>query len=46
VSGIVPGVECRPLKKLEPDATALLSLRCRLQPRIVSSFNKNAAATS
>jgi len=24
VSGVVPGVKCRPLKKLEPDATALL----------------------
>jgi transposase len=26
VSGVVPGVERQPLKKLEPDATALLRL--------------------
>ena len=26
VSGVVPGVERQPLKKLEPDATALLSI--------------------
>jgi transposase len=31
VSSVVPGVERQPLKKLEPDATALLRLieRCR-----------------
>ena len=36
VSGAVPGVERQPLKKLEPDATALLQLieRCAGKPHV------------
>jgi len=33
VSGVVPGVERQPLKKLEPDATALLQLIERWRTR-------------
>ena len=33
VSGVVPGVERQPLKKLEPDATALLLYRESLRIR-------------
>ena len=46
VSGAVPGVERQPLKKLEPDATALLRLIERWRNEVVRKTARWAAASS
>ena len=42
VAGIVPGVERQPLKKLEPDATALLRLIERWRNEAVRAFLRSS----